>query len=319
MRIAAPAATLAALALAVGGCVSTGAGFGQGPVRICDEKGCQERPSSHASFTPTDDRSRQRQADPDAYRGESVSQLEAEAGGGDARAAYRLGLVHQAGIAGTPRNARLAAQYFERAAIQQHAWAQFRLSEMYAQGQGIARNPGRASELAFAAARNGHAQAANNVGLAYLQGRGLPADSVEGARFLTIAAENGVPEAQYNLGLMYFRGEGVARQLHDGLQWMRKSAEGGYFPAQKAVGRLYMTGLDNMGQDVAEAKTWLQATAAKGDAESRRWLVEIERAERQEREYQRELQMLSAQTALYIAGAIFAAALAPPPVYVVYY
>ncbi|MBN8892625.1 MAG: sel1 repeat family protein [Rhodospirillales bacterium] len=184
------------------------------------------------------------------------------------------------------------------------------------QGQGVPRDPRRGLELTFAAARGGQAQAAHNLGMAYLQGHGLPPDAVEAVRWLKIAAENGVAEAQYNLGLLYYRGEGVQQRLFDALQWMRRGARGGYVPARKAVGRLYMTGLDTMGQDLTEARVWLTLAAGKGDREARQWIAEIDRAEQQERAYAQQLQLLAAQTALYWAGAAFAAALSPPTTYV---
>ena len=79
---------------------------------------------------------------------------------------------------------------------------------------------------------------------------------------------------------MYFRGDGVSRRSYEALQWMRRSAQNGFLPAQKAVGRLYMTGLEEMGQDLAEARSWLSLAASRGDAEARRWLPQIEQAER---------------------------------------
>ena len=214
----------------------------------------------------------------------------------------------------TPRNAARAARHLEAAAEQPHAWAEYRVAQLYADGAGVRRDTRRAAELTIAAASHGHGQAAHNLGLAYPQGRGLPADASEAARWFTVAAENGMQEAQYNLGLLYFRGQGVQRQLFDALQWMRRSAEGGFLPAQKAAGRLYMTGLDTTGQDLKGARTWLTAAAGRGDADARRWLAEMDRAEREEREHARRLQLLAAETMAHWSAAVLASWLAPPPV-----
>ncbi len=316
------AAAALALASALAACAAPPGGppgTPPGAVRVCDDKGCGYRDPTVASFVPQDDPRATRQADPDAYRGESLAELRAGAQAGDAVAAYKLGQVYLYGLAGTPRNASLAAGNFGIATDQGHPWAQYRLAEMLLNGQGVPRNVQRGTELTFAAAKSGQAQAAHNLGMAYLQGNGLPRDSGEAARWLTVAAEHGVPEAQYNLGLLYERGDGVPRQLYDALQWMRQAAQGGYLPAQVAVGRFYMTGLDTMGQDLQEARTWLTTAAGRGNADAKRWLAEMDRAESEEQEQGRKLQLLEAQTAMYLAGAVLAAALEPPPVYVVAY
>jgi TPR repeat protein len=307
-----------AASLLLAGCVG-GRYDAAAPRQVCDSSGCTVRDATKGSFVPRDDATARPQPDADAYRGEDLAQLEADARGGSAAASYKLGLASLYGLAGSQRNAQRAAQYFAVAAEQGHAWAQYRLAQLYANGQGVGRDQTRAMQLTFAAARSGHAQAAHNLGLAFLQGRGLPADPAEAAHWTTVAAENGIAESQYNLGLMYYRGDGVGQQLYEALQWLRRSARGGYVPAQKVVGRLYMTGLDAMGQDIQEARTWLTLAAGKGDADARRWLAEIDRAEREEREFARQLQMQAAQTATYLAAAVLAAALAPPPTYVILY
>jgi TPR repeat protein len=73
------------------------------------------------------------------------------------------------------------------------------------------------------------------------------------------------------------------------------------------VGQLYLTGLDTMGQDLSEARTWLAAAASRGDRESQRLLGELDRAQAAERDHARRLQLLSAQTAAYWASAAYAA------------
>lgn len=141
-------------------------------------------------------------------------------------------------------------------------------------------------------------------------------DPAAAARAFEVAAAAGIPEAQYNLGLMQLRGEGGPRHLFSGLQWLRAAAAGGHLPAQVAVGRIYMTGLDTMGQDLAEARSWLATAAGRGDARARRWLAELDRAEAQEREAAARLRERAGETAAILAAAVLAAALAPPPVVV---
>jgi hypothetical protein len=290
-------------------------GFGPA-VRICDERGCSDRPTATAAVVQPEDRRGTRQSDPDVYRGEDAAALQAAAEGGDARAAYLLGQVHEYGLAGRARRPAEAARWYGVAAEAGNAWAQFRLAQLLNTGAGVPRDRARALRLTLAAAESGHARAAHNAGTLYLSGQGVPRDAGEGLRWLTVAAENGVPEAQYNLGLMHYRGEGAPRRLHDALVWMRQAAQNGYAPAQKAVGRLYMTGLDTMGQDLAEARTWLTPVAAAGDREAQGWLREMDRAEREERDFRRALQMQQAETQSLWAAAALATMLAPPVVIV---
>ena len=303
------------LGLLLAGCqprMVGGSGFGPG-VQVCDQSGCRIQSSQAQTLVVADDARLQRQADPDLYRGESVAELRAGAAAGDPGAAYRLGQAHEFGAGGLPRNAGQAARNYEAAAGAGMPFAQYRLGKLAEEGAA----PGgraRAIRLYTEAAQGGVAQAAHNLGFLYLQGRGLPRDSAKAARWFTLAAEKGVAESQYNLGLMYFRGDGVSRRSYEALQWMRRSAQNGFLPAQKAVGRLYMTGLEEMGQDLAEARSWLSLAASRGDAEARRWLAQIERAEAADRAFQQRLALEAQQTATYWASVALAVALTPPVV-----
>ncbi len=310
---------LAALAL-LGGCqprMGSRSGFGP-EVLVCDEAGCRVQPREAQTLIIGEDERLRRQADPDLYRGEPVTELRAAAAGGDPGAAYRLGQAYEFGAGGLSRSAGQAARQYEVAANADMPFAMFRLGRLVEQGAA----PGgraRAIQLYAGAAQGGVAQAAHNLGFLYLEGRGVPRDMAEAARWFSQAAEKGIAESQYNLGLMYFRGEGVSRRPFDALQWMRRAAQNGFLPAQKAVGRLYMTGLEEMGQDLGEARSWLSLAASRGDAESRRWLQQVEQAERAERDYQRSLATQAQQTQAMWASVALASALAPPPVAVVMY
>lgn len=275
-------------------------------VRACEEgRPCELRATASATFRPEEaNRRAERQQDPDAYRGEDLGELRAAAQAGDPRASYRLGLVHQQGLAGAPRDPRLATRHFEGAAQAGHPWAQFRLAQML---DASGANRARSLELKTAAAIAGVAEAAAALGTQHREGRGgVPRDAAEAARWFAVAAENGVPEAQYNLGLMHYRGEGVPRQLHEALRWMRQAATNGHVPAQRAVGQLYVTGLDTVGQDFQEARTWLASAASQGDRESQRLLTELDRAMVADRGYVRRFRLLSPHTAGYWGSAPYA-------------
>jgi hypothetical protein len=309
----------AVLALLLAGCAQEApqaGGVFKPAVQVCRaSEECRVVPTAQLrAATPQEDLRGTRQADPDLYRGEEVGALQAAAAGGDARAAYLLGQVYEFGLGGRPRRGAEAARWYGQAADQGHPWAQFRLAQMLESGAAGRRDRAGAIRLTVAAAQGGVAQAAFNLGLMHRAGHGVARDAGEAARWLTVAAENGVPEAQYNLGLMYFRGDGVPRQLHEALSWMRQAAQGGYAPAQKAVGRLYMTGLDTMGQDLTEARSWLSLAASRGDREAQGWLRQLDREAREEAAFERQLRMQAAETHALWASVALAALLTPPPV-----
>ncbi|MDO9710179.1 tetratricopeptide repeat protein [Paracraurococcus lichenis] len=305
-----------ALLAAVASCAPPEPGrSGFGPtVRVCDGGGCREQPTGMVT-AELGDRRATPPTDPDAYKGEDPAALRAAAAGGDARAAYLLGQVEEFGLGGRPRRPAEAAAWYDRAAEAGNPWAQFRLANLLAEGRGARRDPARATALTAQAAGAGHPLAAYNLGMMALRGQGVPRDPNEAARWLTLAAEGGVVEAQYTLGTLYLRGDGVPLRLYEGLTWMRQAAQGGYPPAQKAVGRIYMTGLDTMGQDLQEARTWLGLAAGRGDREAQRWLQEIARAEREERDYRRALALQAEQTRAMLYAVTLAAILTPPVVY----
>ncbi|TCZ57173.1 tetratricopeptide repeat protein [Roseicella aquatilis] len=305
------------LALLVAGCAQPPRpGFGD-VVRVCDGAGCRDQPKVSLAGPQELDRSTQRQQDPDAYRGEPVAALRSAAEGGDAGAAYRLGQAHEAGAGGLPRSTAQAARWYGAAAEAGMPFAAFRLARLVEQGAA----PGgraRAVQLYAAAAGGGVAQAAHNLGVMALEGRGLPRDPAEAFRWFTQAAENGVPESQYNLALMYFRGEGTPRQPYEAIRWMRRAGENGVLPAQLALGRLTMTGLEEQGQDMQEAQSWLSMAAARGDAEAKRLLPGVTRAAQADRDayqaWQRQYALQVAATRGYWAAMTYWSTLALPPV-----
>jgi hypothetical protein len=285
-------------------------GFGE-VVEVCEGNNCRLQPRAVVNPDLVSDAWQRRQEDPDAYRGESVAALREAAAAGDARAAHKLGQAMEFG----PRNLPAAARAYQQAADAGLPFAQFRLATLAERGV-VPGGRNRALELYLAAARGGVAQAAHNA--AVMIQREQPGEAL---RLYTFAAENGVPEAQYNLALMSFRGAGIPRDPFGGVTWMRRAAQNGYLPAQRAAGRLYMTGLEEMGQDLNEARTWLSAAASRGDAESRRLLPRVERAAAaeaaQRTAFEREFALQREETRALWGAAALAAVLTPPPVVVV--
>lgn len=288
-------------------------------VRICDSDGCSVRDASIETFVPQDDPRTKPPRDADNYSGESVEGLRAAAAGGDVVSAYKLGMASLSGAGGQRKDPTAAARWFRTAADAGHSWAAYRLGELYRGGRGVAKDRSAALSYLNAAAQARQPLAANALGVMALTGDGLPKDTAQAAYWFTIAAEQGVADAQYNLALLYYHGDGVGQDLHLALQWMRAAAGNGTVKAQTAVGRLYLTGLDTMGQDLPEAETWLTMASQKGDGEASKLLADLRRQQKEERDYQRKLTELAAQTMLYWAQSAYVRELNTTTVYHYWY
>lgn len=280
-------------------------------VEVCDDRGCRMQPREAVTARLAGDAHARRQLDPEAYRGEPVAALREAAAAGDARAAHRLGQALEArgDLAG-------AARAYAPAAEAGLPFAAFRLAQLVQRGAAPG-GPPRARELTEVAAAGGVAQAAHNMGALAQRAR----NPAEAARWFSTAAENGVPESQHALALMLFQGDGVPRDPFGGVTWMRRAAQNGHAPAQMAMGRLGLTGLEEMGQDLNEAQTWLTAAAGQGDREAARLLPQVEAARAAQAQarlaFQRQLVLQREQTRALFGAVILAQLLAPPPVVIV--
>jgi uncharacterized protein len=125
--------------------------------------------------------------------------LEPLATAGDPRAQTRLGTLHHLGL-GVREDDTLARQWFERAARQGFAPAQFELGNLYAYGHAPV-PPGEdtqrlAAQWYFEAARQGHAEAQYSLGILFLAGSGVQRNPVEARKWIARAARQGHADAQ---------------------------------------------------------------------------------------------------------------------------
>ncbi len=105
-----------------------------------------------------------------------------------------------------------ALAWFDKAARQGVAEAQFALATMLEQGKGSAQ------EIVQESAGEGEAPPLRQARYWYRQ-----------------AADAGLAAAQYNLGTVYARGEGVAQDDEQAFQWFFLAAVQEYLPARKAL------------------------------------------------------------------------------------
>jgi uncharacterized protein len=117
---------------------------------------------------------------------------------GNALAQLQIGLLHYHGH-GVRESDAMALQWFERAARQGLAEAQFHLGNMYAYGladPGHDVDPSRlAAQWYFEAARQGHAQAQYSLGILFLTGTGVIQSPEEASRWIQRAAAQGHADA----------------------------------------------------------------------------------------------------------------------------
>lgn len=175
---------------------------------------------------------------------------------GDARAQYNLGVSYLNGD-GIAKNPAEAAKWFEKAAGQDYAYANYALGLCDENSHTVF-----FSRLA-AAADQGVAEAQFRIGRAFANHD----NRSEAVRWYRKAAEQGLAEAQFNLGRCYYNAFGVTRDFAEAVKWYRKAAEQGNIYAQFNLGVCYISG-DGVTEDFAEAAKWYRKAAEQGFAEA---------------------------------------------------
>ncbi len=163
-------------------------------------------------------------------------------------------------------------------AEQGNAVAQYRLGEMYSDGDGVPMNKKEAVKWYRLAAEQGNADAQYWVGWRYeYGGGGVPKDSKEAIKWLRLAAENGNVRAQTSLGYIYDLGlHGVPEDYKEAIKWFRLAAEQGDANAQSSLGITYEQGR-GVPKNYKEAIKWYRLAAAQGDAEAKVKLSKLEK------------------------------------------
>ncbi len=150
-----------------------------------------------------------------------------------------------------------------------NALAQFRMGEMYSEGEGVQKDEKEGLRWYRLAAEQGNASAQSSLGGMYYEGHGVQKDDKEAARWFRLAAEQGDPDAsraaQFNLGKMYYLGDGVQRDYVESARWLHLAAEQGLPDAQVALGMSYDLGKD-VPQDYVQAYMWFNLAGASGNA-----------------------------------------------------
>jgi uncharacterized protein len=109
---------------------------------------------------------------------QKFAHMKEKAAGGDVRACYVLGLMHEQGF-GVARDNGQAVLCYRKAAEQGLVEAQYRLGYLYYHGQGVPKNLEQAAEWFTKAAEQGDTQAQAALGNMYVHGQGVPRDSAK--------------------------------------------------------------------------------------------------------------------------------------------
>jgi len=163
----------------------------------------------------------------------------AEAGNPDAE--YDLGTMYSDGH-GVPRDPREAEAWWEKAANQGQADAQFSLGFMllYGSGEGenaVTANPSAGLPWLEKAAAQGHPSAEYFLGYLYWSGTSVPFDLQKALQYTLRAAEQGRADAEYQAGTILASQRGVQNAIED-YKWLELAARQNYPGAAQNRDRL---------------------------------------------------------------------------------
>ncbi len=152
--------------------------------------------------------------------------LREQAEAGNAAAQYELATRYGEGRL-MPHDIKLAADWYEKAAMRGLAPAQYRLGSLYEKGMGVARDLARARDWYEKAANQGHSHAMHNLAVLIAEGANGKPDYPGAALWFRRAAELGIRDSQYNLAILYARGLGVPQDLVQSYMWFAVAAAQG--------------------------------------------------------------------------------------------
>ena len=152
--------------------------------------------------------------------------LRTAAANGDPAAAFLVGVKYTEGD-GVPADLGVAATWYQRAAEQGLAPAQYRLASLFEKGRGVERDIAAARTWYVKAAEAGNAKAMHNLAVLYAEGGGGAPDYNSAAKWFEAAANFGVKDSLFNLGILYAGGIGVQKDLVASYKWFAVAAEQG--------------------------------------------------------------------------------------------
>lgn len=216
------------------------------------------------------------------------------------------------GEGGLPQDARQAAAWLEKAAMQGNSYAEMELGDLYEQGQGVSKDAAAAADWREKAANRGNVHAQKLLGKMYLDGDGVAKNKLKAEHWLNRAAlEGGDAEAQYLLARMHLENDAAspnptlakslltqaAKQGHTGAVEMlhlveelgysleetlyehpphlHKLAQDGDLEAQYQLALRLENSLSNTETDHRDAVSWFEKAASGGHTMAMKSLTHI--------------------------------------------
>jgi localization factor PodJL len=133
-----------------------------------------------------------------------------------------------------PEDLNAAAVWYDRAASQGFAPAQYRLGNLYEAGKGVEKDLAQARIWYQQAAEAGNRMAMHNLAALYAGGELGTQQFDSAAKWFEEAANRGMKDSQFNLGMLYARGLGVKQDLSASYKWFALAAARGDADAAKA-------------------------------------------------------------------------------------
>jgi TPR repeat protein len=189
--------------------------------------------------------------------------LHEDAAAGDPKAQSQVAFGYLLGYSPFPRNPAQALLWFEKAAKQGSAVAQFELGQLYGSREpGIGPNFRKSLAWYRRAAAQGLARAEVRLAGFYEAGKnGLPVDPAKAAAWYSKAARHGDLSAALTLVGMYERGAGIERDLKQAAIWRAQAAGLGHAGSALKVGKALASGRGPLARDDPQAYVLLALAA----------------------------------------------------------
>ena len=208
----------------------------------------------------------------------AVGWFEKAAANGNAEAQYVLGAMYYEGEM-IEQDYTKAIEWFEKAATNGNAEAQYVLGAMYYEGEVIEQDYMKAIVWYKKAAANGVAEAQFIVGFMYQYGEGVERDYAKAMAYYKKAAAHGDASSQCMIGVMYLAGQGVKQDYIKAVEWFEKAAANGVAEAQYIIGAMYQVG-EGVEQDDVKAKEWIERATVQvqGDVNAQERLKKLKKS-----------------------------------------
>ncbi len=179
-----------------------------------------------------------------------------------AEAQFNLGFCFKEGY-GVEKDEGVAFKWYKKAAEQGLAKAQYNLGICYHNGEGVEKDEREAFGWFLKSAEQDYSLAMSTVGSMYHLGMGIGKNEHKGFEYIKKAAELGVDNAQYNLGIIYIKGIICEKNEQKGCEWIKKAATQGYDIAQLELGKCYLNGT-GVERNEESAFVWFLKSANQG-------------------------------------------------------